>query len=69
MSDDTSASIPERLVLRVPEAGALFGWSRAQSYRKVKEGTWPTRVIRAGRSIRIPTADVRRLLLGDEVSA
>jgi excisionase family DNA binding protein len=48
--------------LTVPEAARLLGIGRSSAYQAVKTSTWPTRVVRVGRSIRIPKADVLRLL-------
>lgn len=48
--------------LTVVQAAALLGIGRSNAYHAVKTQTWPTRVVRVGRCIRIPTADVLRLL-------
>lgn len=37
-------------------AARLLGIGRTAAYRLVREGRWPTPVIRAGRLIRVPTA-------------
>jgi predicted DNA-binding transcriptional regulator AlpA len=37
-------------------AAGLLGVGRTAAYRLVREGRWPTPVIRAGRLIRVPTA-------------
>jgi excisionase family DNA binding protein len=49
-------------VLTVVQAAALLGIGRSNAYHAVKTQTWPTRVVRVGRCIRIPTADVLGLL-------
>jgi hypothetical protein len=43
---------PERLVVNVPEAGAMAGLSRVRSYAAVKDGSMPTVKV-AGR-LRVP---------------
>jgi excisionase family DNA binding protein len=48
--------------LTVPQAAAVLGIGRTHAYEAVKAGTWPTSVIRVGRCIRIPAAEVLRLL-------
>jgi hypothetical protein len=37
-------------------AAVLLGVRRTAAYRLVREGRWPTPVLRAGRLIRVPTA-------------
>jgi predicted DNA-binding transcriptional regulator AlpA len=49
-------------VLTVVQAAALLGIGRSNAYHAVKTDSWPTRVLRVGRCIRIPTAEVLRLL-------
>jgi predicted DNA-binding transcriptional regulator AlpA len=49
-------------VLTVVQAAALLGIGRSNAYHAVRTDTWPTRVVRVGRCIRIPTAEVLRLL-------
>jgi excisionase family DNA binding protein len=48
--------------LTVEQAAGLLRIGRSKAYQAVKSGEWPTRVVRVGRCIRIPTADVLRLL-------
>jgi len=50
-------------VLTVGQAAELLGIGRSHAYETVKSGEWPTRVIRIGRCIRIPAAEVLRLLV------
>lgn len=38
------------------------GCGRTAGYKLIRSGQWPTRVIRLGRSIRIPTAELHALL-------
>jgi excisionase family DNA binding protein len=52
--------------LLVPEAAALLDVGRTTAYAAIREGTWPTQVIRVGSTIRIPTAAILRLLEVDE---
>jgi excisionase family DNA binding protein len=53
---------PLPAVLTVPQAAAVLGIGRSHAYQAVKSGDWPTSVIRVGRCIRIPAAEVLRLL-------
>ncbi len=46
----------------VPTAGSIFGLSPAQSYKRVKAGTFPVPVIRSGSRLMVPVAPIRRLL-------
>jgi excisionase family DNA binding protein len=54
------ASLPPTLDL--VDAAKLLGIGRTLAYEMVRDGTWPTSIIRAGRKIRIPTAPVLALL-------
>jgi excisionase family DNA binding protein len=54
--------------LTVPQAAAVLGIGRSHAYEAVKSGEWPTSVIRVGRCIRIPAAEVMRLLGAEGVS-
>jgi excisionase family DNA binding protein len=58
MIDDSAHD--KRLVLDVPEAGALLGLSRNASYEAAKNGDIPT--IRIGRLLKVPKAALDRLL-------
>ena len=49
--------------LTVERAAEVLGISRASAYRAVHDGTLPA--LRFGKSIRIPTADLLRLLGAD----
>lgn len=48
--------------LTVVQAARLLRIGRSKAYDAVRTGDWPTRTIRVGRCIRIPTADVLALL-------
>jgi excisionase family DNA binding protein len=48
--------------LTVIQAARLLRIGRSSAYQAVQAGTWPTRIIRVGRSIRIPAAEVLALL-------
>jgi excisionase family DNA binding protein len=49
-----------RLVYEVPEAGAMLGLTRNNSYEAAKRGDIPT--IRIGKLIRVPKAAFHRML-------
>jgi excisionase family DNA binding protein len=51
---------PGRLALRVPEAAAAIGVSRASMYQVVARGE--VRAVRIGRRILIPVVELQRLL-------
>lgn len=54
--------------LSIPEAGAVFGLSRAASYQAAQRGEIPT--IRLGKRLLVPTARLRAMLgLGMEPEA
>jgi excisionase family DNA binding protein len=55
----------DRPVVTAEEAFAELGIDRSTGYKAIRDGTFPLPVIRVGRSIRIPTAALRRLLLVD----
>jgi excisionase family DNA binding protein len=46
-------------VLTLPEAARLLGVGRTMAYQLVRNGQWPTPVVRMGRLIKIP----KKLLL------
>jgi excisionase family DNA binding protein len=50
------------VVIDLPTAARALNIGRTVAYRLVRTGDWPTSVLRLGRQIRIPTAEVRRLL-------
>jgi len=41
-----------------PTAAGVLGVGRSTAYELVKSGEWPTRVLRLGRLIKIPTAEL-----------
>ena len=45
-------------------AARLLGIGRTVAYELVRDGRWPTPIIRAGRKIRVPTAPLKALLGG-----
>jgi predicted DNA-binding transcriptional regulator AlpA len=48
--------------LDLVDAARLLGIGRTLAYEMVRDGTWPTPIIRARRKIRVPTAPLCRLL-------
>jgi excisionase family DNA binding protein len=53
-------SIPA--VLDLPDAARLLGVGRTFAYQLVRDGQWPTPVIRVGRLIKIPTRPLLEFL-------
>ncbi|MCC9686834.1 helix-turn-helix domain-containing protein [Streptomyces sp. MNU103] len=49
-------------VVDVETASRALGISRSHGYNLAGAGQFPCRIIRAGRSFRVPTADLRRVL-------
>lgn len=43
-------------------AGRAVGIGRTKAHEMVRNGTWPTRVLRLGKAYRIPTAELLALL-------
>ncbi len=64
----TPATLTTADVLALPAtvdvctAGRAFGLGRTVSYRLAKTGQFPCKVVRAGASYRVVTADLRRVL-------
>ena len=50
------------VVVDLPTAARLLGIGRTAAYQSVREGTWPTPIIRVGRSIRVPRQPLLVLL-------
>ena len=54
--------------ITVPEAASLLGVSKSAAYRAIEARlagdvrAWPTSVIRVGRTLRIPSSELRALL-------
>ncbi len=44
------------------QAGAVLGIGRSTTLRMLKDGTFPTPVLRLGRQYRVPVASLRKLL-------
>lgn len=55
-----SGTVPERLLLRVPEAAEALGVSRSHMYELIQAGRVP--VVRLGASVRVPRAWLVRLV-------
>jgi excisionase family DNA binding protein len=49
-------------VVDVPTAAAALGIGRSAAYELIREGRWPTPVVRLGKLIRIPTASLLDVL-------
>ena len=77
MAHDAGAHVlpdPEdRPVLSAEEAFKELGIDRTTGYRAIRDGSFPVEVIHIGRTIRVPTVALRRLLLqatgADEAAA
>ena len=54
------SSLP--LAIDLMTAAALLGIGRTVAYQLVRDGQWPTPVVRLGKAIRIPTAPLLELL-------
>lgn len=48
-----------------PDAARAVGVGRSRAYEMVKSGDWPTRVLRLGSLIRVPSAELLKLLAID----
>ena len=59
-STDRLADLPP--VIDLIEAASLLGVGRTTAYKLVRQGEWPTPVLRIGRLIKVPTAPLRELL-------
>lgn len=49
-------------VVDLSEAAAMLGVGRTLAYRLVREGVWPTPVIRVGRLIKVPIQPLQEYL-------
>lgn len=49
-------------LLDVPDAGRVLGIGRSLAYELVRDGRWPTAVLRVGKLIKIPSAPLVRLI-------
>jgi excisionase family DNA binding protein len=63
MSHIELAQLPP--LVDLPTAAKVLGIGRGLAYELVREGTWPTPVVRMGKLIRIPTSCLRRVLAGE----
>jgi excisionase family DNA binding protein len=52
-------------VLDLPEAARLLGIGRTLAYQLVRDGRWPTPVVRVGRLIKVPTRPLLEFLGAD----
>lgn len=52
--------LSDRLLLKVPEAVAVTGYSRPFIYRLIEEGRLPS--VRVGRSVRVRREDLERFI-------
>jgi excisionase family DNA binding protein len=60
MDSNEARQLLARPTISVPEAGLLMGVCRNVAYGAVRSGELP--VVRIGRSLRVPTALLRKLL-------
>jgi hypothetical protein len=67
MTKDEIERLLAKPTITVPEAGAILGVSRNPAYEAAGRGDFPT--IKVGRSIKVPTAPLRRLLGLDGASS
>jgi excisionase family DNA binding protein len=71
MAKEISGKELEKLLAKptisVEQAGQIFGLSRNPAYEAVKNKQIPS--IRLGRSIKVPTAEIRRMLRLDHNAA
>jgi excisionase family DNA binding protein len=49
-------------VIDLTTAARVLGISRHKAYELVRTGDWPTRVLRLGRSVRVPTSELLELI-------
>lgn len=59
---DAHARASARGVIDLPEAAEMLGIGRTLAYQLVREGRWPTPVIRIGRLIKVPVEPLNRYL-------
>lgn len=60
MTRDEAAALPP--VVDLPTAAKVLGLGRSAAYELVREGEWPTPILRLGRLIRVPTAPLLELI-------
>ena len=56
----TNPTAPNKLTMKVEDAGKLLGISRGAAYARAKDGSLPT--IRLGKRLLVPTAALEKLL-------
>jgi predicted DNA-binding transcriptional regulator AlpA len=70
MSDDSPEFRALPAVVDLVTAARLLGIGRTVAYQLVRQGTWPTPVLRLGHQIKVPSAPLLELLgLSPDVSA
>jgi hypothetical protein len=60
MTRDELLSLPA--VVDLPTAARVLGIGRGAAYELVRTGRWPTRVLRLGRLIKVPTAPLLQIV-------
>ena len=54
-------------VVDLPDAARILGIGRTLAYRLVREGAWPTPVVRIGRLIKVPLKPLYEFIDGGQV--
>jgi excisionase family DNA binding protein len=67
MTADDLRALPA--VIDVPTAARVLGIGRTAAYRLVRDGRWSTPLIRVGGTVRVPTAPLLALVLGQSPAA
>jgi excisionase family DNA binding protein len=52
----------EPVLLTVIEAAGVLGIGRTTAYGLIREGAWPTPIVRLGKLIKIPASPLRRFV-------
>lgn len=55
-------------VVDLPDAARILGIGRTLAYRLVREGAWPTPVVRIGRLIKVPLKPLYEYIDGRRVT-
>jgi excisionase family DNA binding protein len=55
----------DKPTLTVPEAAEMLRVSKSAAYAAINDGRWPTTVINVGGRIRIPTAELLKVMVID----
>jgi hypothetical protein len=66
MTKDEIEHLLAKPTITVPQAGAILGVTRNPAYLAAARGDFPT--IKVGRSIKVPTAPLKRLLGFEDAS-